>query len=215
MSERSHVVVRGFEARYYDELLNILSMGAYPVFIEKVVNSTLIEEGEKVVELGVGNGRNAILMLKKASGNAEIVGFDISEDMIKKAVLKTAPYFPQIKIVKQDILKPISGFDAYFDHAFISFVFHGLENSEKDTLLQNLRKILKRHGYFYILDYNQRDIKDVPFYFKFFIKNMECPLAQEYLSYPLNEKLFNIGFHVVKEQFYLKNTIKFSTFRYE
>ncbi len=215
MSERSRVVITGFEAKFYDELLNILSFYQYPRFIKKVIfEETMVDEGNKIAELGVGNGRNAILFAKRTGNKGKVVGFDISDDMIEKAKKKTEKY-PNIEIVKHSILKPYpEKYHNFFDIAFISFVFHGLEDYEKDKMLENLGRILKKGGRFYILDYAQTDINNTPFYYKFFIRKLECPLAEEFLSYNLEENLKRHGFVLTRKYFHFKKLLAYSEFTY-
>ncbi len=213
MSERSKVVIRGFEAKYYDELLNVLSLWQYPRFIKHIINrETNVNKGDKVAELGVGNGRNAILFANIVQDTGKVVGFDISEDMIEKARKKTKN-FSNIEIVHHSILEPYpEKYRNFFDIAFISFVFHGLEDYEKDSMLENLKMILKPAGRFYILDYNQVDIEKTPFYYRYFIKKLECPLALEFLSYPLDENLKKHGFVLTKRYLHFKNLLSYSEF---
>ena len=215
MSERSRVVIRGFEARYYDELLNLLSLWQYPRFIKHVIgNETEVHEGDKIAELGVGNGRNAILFAKRVKEKGSVVGFDISVDMIEKAQKKTKN-FSNITILRHNILEPYpEQYENFFDIAFISFVFHGLEDYEKEEMLKHLKKILKPGGRFYILDYNQIDFKKAPFYYRFFIKNLECPLAFEFLSYPLVDTLKKHNFVLKNRYFHFKDLISYSEFVY-
>ena len=215
MSERSKVVITGFEAKYYDELLNILSFFQYPKFIKRVIfEETDVKSGSNIAELGVGNGRNAILFAQKTGKDGKVVGFDISDDMIDKAKRKTKKY-PNIEIVKHSILESYpSKYENFFDVAFISFVFHGLEDYEKERMLENLKFILKKGAKFYILDYSQTDINKTPFYYRFFIKKLECPLALEFLSYNLDENLKKHGFVLTKRHFHFKNLISYSEFTY-
>lgn len=212
MSQRSKVVIKGFEAKYYDELLNILSLWQYPRFIKNVINNeTEIRPQDNIAELGVGNGRNAILFAKRAN-KGKIIGFDISDDMIEKAKRKTKN-FENIEIIKHSILEVYpKEYKNFFDIAFISFVFHGLEDDEKEKMLENLKEILKPGGRFYILDYNQIDLQKTPFYYRFFIKKLECPLAEEFLSYPLVENLRKHNFVLKNKYLHFKNLISYWEF---
>ncbi len=215
MSERSKVVITGFEAKYYDELLNILSLFQYPRFIKRVIfEETDVKNGSNIAELGVGNGRNAILFSQKTGDKGKVVGFDISDDMIEKARKKTQKY-PNIEIIKHNILKPYPGkYKNFFDIAFMSFVFHGLEDYEKEKMLENLKVIIKKGAKFYILDYAQTNIENTPFYYRFFIKHLECPLALEFLSYNLDENLKKHGFILTNRHFHFKNLISYSEYTF-
>lgn len=215
MSKRSKVVIKGFEAKFYDELLNTLTLWQYPKFIWRIINKeTEIENGDKVAELGVGNGRNAILFSERVGARGKVVGFDISKDMIEKALKKTKR-FPNIEIVHHSILKPYpKKYHNFFDITFTSFVFHGLEDEEKEEMLKHLTTILKPNGKFYVLDYNQIELEKTPFYYKYFIKKIECPLASEFLSYPIETELRKHGLILKKKYTHFKNLIAYSEFVY-
>ena len=207
------VVITGFEARHYDELLDFLTLFYYGKFIRKLMyEETKVSYGDKVVELGVGNGRNAILLSDRVGNEGEIVGFDISPDMLKRAKEKTRKY-ENIKILKHDIREEFpSKFYDYFDVALISFAFHGFEPEDKEKIFENVRKILKNGGRFYILDYNQIELANAPRWFKILIDRFECPLAEDFLRYDLIAKAKKFGFELTKKKTYFKDTIQYSEF---
>lgn len=77
----SHVEIQGLSARYYDLVLNILSVGIYDKFIKSAVAAMNIQSGEHILDLGCGTGRNACLMHKYFGENGYFLGMDISEEM--------------------------------------------------------------------------------------------------------------------------------------
>jgi ubiquinone/menaquinone biosynthesis C-methylase UbiE len=102
----SKVEVHGFNAKHYDALLNILTFGSYSLFIKKAIRLMEIGSEDRILDLGAGTGRNACLMLKHISGNGEIVGVDISTEMILRFKEKCAD-FPNAKIFGQRIDQPL------------------------------------------------------------------------------------------------------------
>jgi len=204
------VVITGFEAKYYDALLDVLTLFQYARFVKNMLLSeTCVNSKSRVAELGVGNGRNAIFLSQIAK---EIVGFDISQDMLKKAKLKTAKY-ENIKIVRHNILEPFSDkYGQYFDVALISLAFHGFKDHDKDKIFENVREVLRNGGKFYIFDYNQMDYAKAPLYFKILIDKFECPLAEEFLSYPLEENASEHGFKLTKKREYVKGLFQYTEF---
>ncbi len=202
------VVITGWEAKYYDELLDLITLFQYGKFIKNIMwNETEVNLDSRVAELGVGNGRNAILLAKRVK---EVVGFDISPDMLEKARKKTKKY-KNIKIVRKDIRESFGEkYENYFDTALISLAFHGFTNEDKEKIFNNVRKILKPGGKFYILDYNQMDFSRAPFYFKILIDRFECPLAEKFLTYPLKEKAAEHGFKMTKKREYVKGLFQYT-----
>jgi len=209
------VVITGFEAKFYDELLDLVTLFQYGRFIRKLMyEETEVGYGDRVAELGVGNGRNAILLSSRVGKDGEIVGFDISQDMLEKARRKTKKY-ENIRIIKHDIREEFPEFHHYFDVALIALAFHGFTPDERERILGNVRKILKNGGKFYILDYNQMDFAKAPKFFKILIDKFECPLAEEFLSYDLIGVAKEYGFKLTKKKTYLKDTVQYTEFTLE
>ncbi len=205
-SPRSKVEVKGFEARFYDQLLDLLTLGQYPRLLRKVFSQMSIAEGDSIIDLGSGTGRNACYMLKKAGRNARLVGLDINEDMIKKARKKCRDY-PNAEFINMRIEEPIP-FESEFDIAFISFVLHGFEDYDRVKIVKNVSKALKPGGRFYIFDYNEFDVDKAPFYVRFFIRKLECPLAEEFINLDLKKFLAGFGFSDFKEWTYAGRVIR-------
>ncbi len=210
---RVSVVITGFEARHYDELLDFLTLFYYGKFIRKLMyEETKVSYGDKVVELGVGNGRNAILLSDRVGDDGVVVGFDISPDMLKRAKEKTRKY-GNIKILRHDIRKEFTPkFYNYFDVALISLAFHGFEPEDKERIFENVRNILKNGGRFFILDYNQIELAKAPRWFKILIERFECSLAEDFLNYDLLSAAKKFGFELTKKKTYFKNTVQYSEF---
>ncbi len=207
------VVITGWEARYYDEILDIVTLFQYRKFIRKLMHEeTAVFPGARVAELGVGNGRNAILLSEKIGPEGVVVGFDISPDMLKRAREKTEKY-GNIMIVNHDIRVPFEReYENYFDVALIALAFHGFTPEDRIRIIENTKSILKDGGKFYLLDYNQMDYSKAPFYFKILIDKFECPLAEEFLSYPLVEVMEKHGFKLTKKREYVRGLFQYSEF---
>ncbi len=202
------VVITGWEAKYYDELLDFVTLFQYGKFIRNLMwKETSVTPDSRVAELGVGNGRNAILLAQRVK---EVVGFDISPDMLEKARKKTEKY-RNIRIVEKDIREKFEEeYENYFDAALIALAFHGFRDEDKEKIFENVKYILKPGGKFYILDYNQMDYSRAPFYFKILIDKFECPLAEKFLSYPLKDMAEKHGFKMRKKREYVKRLFQYT-----
>jgi len=196
-SPRSKVEVKGIEAKFYDQLLDILTLGQYPRLLKRVFSLMDIKEGDSIIDFGSGTGRNACYMLKKAGHNARFVGLDINEEMIKKA-RKKCREFPKAEFINMRIEKSIP-YESEFDIAFISFVLHGFEDYDRIKIIKNVKRALKPGGKFYVFDYAEFNVDQSPFYVKFFIRKLECPLAEEFINLNLKRFLSNFGFTNFKE----------------
>ena len=49
-------------ARYYDRIMNFISLGKYETFIRHAIKDMHISEGDRILDLGCGTGKNAALM---------------------------------------------------------------------------------------------------------------------------------------------------------
>jgi ubiquinone/menaquinone biosynthesis C-methylase UbiE len=97
--------------------------------------------------------RNTCLMTKYLSSQEEIIGLDISEEMISQ-FKKKCEDFPNVKIINARIEQNLT-YEGYFDKAFISFVLHGFPQEARNRIIRNAFKALKKGGEFFILDYNE------------------------------------------------------------
>ena len=181
-SPRSKVEVKGFEAKYYDLLLGLLTLGKYRRWIERAVMSipsNCLREGARVLEFGCGTGI-AACAFARIIGNGNYVGVDISEEMLKKA-RKRCRGKENVQFLKARIEQPLE-IEREFDVVFMSFVMHGLEDWDKEKVLENSWKLLKENGIFAVFDYAQRKVEESPFFFRFFLTKLECPLAVEFVE---------------------------------
>ena len=202
----SKVEIHDFAAKYYDRILDIATLGSYPFFIRKVIRSMKIMPRDKILDLGTGSGRNALLMREFLSKEGEIVGLDISEDMISQFEKKTRR-FPNMKIVKQRIDKPLQ-FKNEFDKVFISFVLHGLPHQVRKTVIQNAFQVLKKGGIFYILDYNEFDLNEMPPFLRIPFKIIECPYAFDFIEKDWKKILAENGFSDFQENLFFRKYVR-------
>jgi ubiquinone/menaquinone biosynthesis C-methylase UbiE len=90
-------------------------------------------------------------------------------------------------------------FNEEFDHVFLSFVFHGFENEDKEKILKNAYKSLKYGGYLNILDYSEFDLNKAIFLIKIFFNKFECELAKEFINLNLSSFVKPFGFEKLEE----------------
>lgn len=194
---QSKVETQGFTARYYDTLMNVIAFGKYSLFIEKVMELMRIRPTDRVLDLGTGTGRNACLIMKYLSPEGELVGLDISREMIIQFEKRCAS-FPNIKIINQRIDRHLPYKDE-FDKVFISFVLHGFLQAVRKLIIENTFRALKDGGEFFILDYNEFSLRDMPFYLRLPFKFIECPHAFDFIKRDWKRILAERGFNNFEE----------------
>ncbi len=193
-------------ARYYDIGLDIATLGSYLPFIKKVIRMAKIKPDDRILDLGAGTGRNACLMAKYLSEKGELIGVDISKDMIAQFEKRCAN-FPNVKIINRKINQTLP-YKNDFNKVFISFVLHGFPQNARKVIIENAFQSLKQNGEFLILDYNEFSLSDIPFYFRLAFKLMECPYAFDFIEKDWKKILANAGFNNFREHFFFGNFIR-------
>ena len=151
--EQSKVEVKGFEARYYDILMDILTLGKYRRFISDAISDMDIKQGDNILDFGAGTGRNALLMRKYIGDEGKIVGLEIGKEMIEQFKDKSRGY-DNIILKEQRIDEPLE-YQNEFDIVFISFVLHGFVQEKRDIIISNAYRALKDGGIFYKEGYSK------------------------------------------------------------
>ncbi|NOR77617.1 MAG: methyltransferase domain-containing protein [Methanophagales archaeon] len=189
----SKVEINGFTAKYYDIILDFVTFGVYSSLIQKAIRLMSIKSNDRIIDLGAGTGRNACLMMTYLSTKGELIGLDISNAMIAQFKRKCAGLL-NAKIINQRIDKPLP-YEDEFDKAFISFVLHGFPQEVRRQIIRNAFKALKKHGEFFILDYNEFSLKEKPSYLKIPFKLIECPYAFDFIEKDWQQILAKEGFN--------------------
>ena len=204
--DMSKVEVKGFEAKFYDRLMDIITLGYYPFFIRRVIKDLGLKDGDKILDFGAGTGRNALLMRKYIGDSGEIIGLEIGKEM-KEQFLKNTKKFKNIKLLDKRIDEKLD-FEKEFDVVFISFVLHGFIQQKREIIIKNAYKALKKGGTFAILDYNNFDVDKANFIVRFAIRKVECPLAEDFIKRDTKTVLKNFGFEGFEEHLYFKKYVR-------
>ena len=202
----SKVEIQGFTAKHYDIIMNILSFGFYGKFIGNAISKLEIKDEDYILDLGCGTGRNACLMRNYLSEKGLILGLDVSEGMGKQFNEKHKN-FQNVSFKNQRIDLPFSLEDK-FDKVFISFVLHGFPNEVRETIINNAYENLKTGGTFWILDFNEFALIDMPFYYRIPFVTIECPYALDFIERDWKKILKKSGFDNFIETLYLKSYVR-------
>jgi demethylmenaquinone methyltransferase/2-methoxy-6-polyprenyl-1,4-benzoquinol methylase len=174
----SKVEVTGFEARHYDLLMNLITVGTYPLFIRRVVRDMNIRPDDDILILGSGTGRNACLMRRYLSANGSILGLDIGEEMLAQAKQRCHSQ-QNVSFEKRRIDEPLPYSEAY-DKVFMSFVMHGFVQEDRERIIENTLRALRPGGEFLILDYAECEPTQSPWLVQK-VFQAECPLATDFV----------------------------------
>lgn len=207
LKERGKILIEGFFAKYYLLLLNLITFGFYKRVIKSAINLMNLKSGDKIIDFGCGPGENDILILKRVNFDGKVVGLDISDDMLIQAK-KRAEIYKNFEVIKARIDEELP-FNEEFNHVFISFVIHGFEDYDKEKIIKNAYKVLKRGGYLNILDYSEFDLERANFLIKIFFDKIECELAKEFIKLDLSKFVEGFNFKVLNEHILGSGYIRF------
>jgi demethylmenaquinone methyltransferase/2-methoxy-6-polyprenyl-1,4-benzoquinol methylase len=174
----SMVEVTGFEARHYDGLMNLITVGTYPRFIHRVVRDMNVAEDDDILILGAGTGRNACLMHRYLSNEGSILGLDIGDEMLTQAKRRCRSH-KNITFEKRRIDEELPYGEA-FDKVFMAFVMHGFVQEDRDRIIDNAFRALRAGGQFLILDYSECEPDESSWLVRR-VFQMECPLATDFV----------------------------------
>ena len=202
----SGVELTPFSATHYDNVMNIASLGLYIGFIHKAIKAMDIQHGDTILDLGCGTGRNACIMVKYLGDSGKITGMDVSPIMGKQYNKKCANH-RNSNFIRQRIDLPFS-LPEQFDKIFISFVIHGFPHNIRQTILKNIYAHLKPDGSFFILDFAEFNISDMPPLYRFIFKNIECKYAFDFIERDWKKILESNNFTGFEEFFFFKNYVR-------
>jgi len=165
-----------------------------------------VQPGQSILDLGSGTGKNDKFIIQKVGPQGSILGLDISKEMLNLSQ-KRCRLYSNAKFKEQRIEIPFT-YHEEFDKVFISFVLHGFEDSQKVAIINNAYRSLKPGGAFYVLDYNEFDLKKLWFPIRWAFIRGECQLALEFLKLDLKEMLSSQGFANFEEELFMRGYLR-------
>ena len=148
----------------------------------------------KIIDLGCGTGSTTI-MLKTAFPDAEVIGLDLSPQMLVMAEYKAQQAGVNIQWLHQ--LAETTGFaDGEFDLVTASLLFHETPVVTSQAILNEGFRLLKSGGQVIILDGHQKTLRNTTWLTDIF----EEPYIEEYAAGSLDAWLGKAGFSQVLTQ---------------
>jgi ubiquinone/menaquinone biosynthesis C-methylase UbiE len=105
----------------------------------------------RVLDLGCGTGTQAVLT-KRAHPDAEVVGLDGDEKALAIARGKAAKAGVDLAL-DEGLATALPYSDARFDRVISSFVFHHLDERDKQRAAREVRRVLAPGGFFLLVDF--------------------------------------------------------------
>ncbi|MFW9893871.1 MAG: class I SAM-dependent methyltransferase [Candidatus Thorarchaeota archaeon] len=119
----------------------------------------LVESGEltpsRVLDIGSGPGENTIFLAEQGSS---AVGIDFTPEAVEIARNRAIQHGVDVEFVLGNVLYLEQFFEANtFDHVIDSGLFHSIHPKDLDQFVQQVRRVLKPNGIYYILCFSDKE----------------------------------------------------------
>ena len=116
-----------------------------------LLDQAALRPGYRVLDIGCGTGSLAVL-IKRLHSDTEVVGIDPDPNALKRAQSKAGRAALSIRF-DQGSADELPYEDGHFDRVFSSFMFHHLQEHQRDTTAREVRRVLAPRGSFHLLDF--------------------------------------------------------------
>lgn len=114
-----------------------------------------ITSGQRILDIGCGTGTLAV-MLKRADADVEVVGLDPDPKALRRAKTKATRAALSLQL-DQGFSDELPYAEDSFDRVFSSFMFHHLEEENREKTLREVSRVLKPGGSLHLLDFVDDD----------------------------------------------------------
>ena len=161
---------------------------------DKVVDFTDARNGSRVLDVATGTGKQAFAFAKNGY---EVIGIDLSEDMLKVANKKNK--YKNVKFEVADAIN-IPYEDNYFDVSSISFGLHDMPLAIREKVVEEMVRVTRPKGIIVIVDYALPKNKIGRFLIYRFVKSYESRYYPEFIKSYLEALLKKSGIEIKKER---------------
>jgi demethylmenaquinone methyltransferase/2-methoxy-6-polyprenyl-1,4-benzoquinol methylase len=199
------ILITGLEARLYDVLVLAGTAGLYQALITRAVHDLGIRPQDRILDMGSGTGKNAVLMSRHLDGGS-ITGLDISPQMLRKLHRKAARN-PRIRPLELSIDGGLP-FREEFDKVVLFFVLHGFPQPCRERILKNALRALKPGGTVHLLDWNRMDLARRGPLLRLFFRYVECDQASDFITRDAGAMLRAAGFENLHGTLYARGLLR-------
>jgi ubiquinone/menaquinone biosynthesis C-methylase UbiE len=139
-------------ARLYDLGTTLLSFGRLAVLHRKIVELAGIRSGERILDVGCGPGRLAIVAGTAAGPAGEICGIDPAPEMVALARRKAARASVKARF-EVGVIEALPFPGDHFDVVLSSLMLHHLPDEVKRRGLAEIHRVLKPGGRLVAVDF--------------------------------------------------------------
>ena len=116
-----------------------------------LISQANIEPDQHILDIGCGTG-TLVVLLKRLSVPVEVVGLDPDPKALSRAKTKVRRAGVSVQL-DQGFADELPYKDESFDRVLSSFMFHHLEQEDREKTLKEVLRVLKPGGSFHLLDF--------------------------------------------------------------
>jgi ubiquinone/menaquinone biosynthesis C-methylase UbiE len=183
-------------SKYYDPLFSTLER---VVFCSRDKNPRqalcrkIPKGNSSILDICTGTGRG---VLPLAESGADIVGIDLSPDMLRVANRKIQEQnIRNISLHEMDATA-LDLPEERFDIAMSSFALHEMDSQLMNQVLKEIHRVLKTGGRLYLVEFEKDTNPFVQFFFNIYTRISYPPRVQRFFQYDWAEILGHAGFHL-------------------
>jgi len=189
----------------YDPLVRLISFffGGEESLRRLTIDKMDLKPGQKSLDVCCGTGTLCAMIAEATGSDGEVVGIDLSENMLKKAEKRREGNIRFCCANAEEI--PYA--DRYFDRASVTFGLHEMPHSVRMNVLREMRRVLKPGGKIIVLDYAYpKRTLAVPIFKVWML--VEGETARDFIRRGLSSMIEDAGFDVIEQNVYWMNTIR-------
>jgi ubiquinone/menaquinone biosynthesis C-methylase UbiE len=140
------------EARYYDLLAWLLTLGREGALRERLIDIAHLQLGETVLDVGCGTGTLAVAAKRRVGQTGTVVGIDASREMIERAQRKGTKADVDVRF-ESGVVEALPFPDASFDVVFSTLMLHHLPRPTREQCAREIQRVLKPGGRLVAVDF--------------------------------------------------------------
>jgi ubiquinone/menaquinone biosynthesis C-methylase UbiE len=155
MSQREFLPAAGHDAflPLYDPLVNLMGFDRAR---RELISDANIEPDHRILDIGCGTG-TLVVRLKRQHASAQVVGLDPDPKALRRARIKAVRAAVSVQL-DQGLADQLPYKKESFDRIFSSFMFHHLNELERENMLVEVLRVLKPGGSFHLVDFIVDDL---------------------------------------------------------
>ncbi len=150
MSQRDFFPAAGHDLflPVYDLLVSLMGFDRAR---QELVAAAKVEPGHHILDIGCGTG-TLVVKLKLQYPSAQVVGIDPDPKVLRRARIKASRAAVPVQL-DAGFADELPYKEESFDHVFSSFMFHHLNEQERENMLREVLRVLRAGGSFHLVDF--------------------------------------------------------------